>query len=65
MRHSGVVGLVGADTVTATWLSMSMVVFFFKQKTAYEIYQCDWSSDVCSSDLLLAPQTETHSGKSS
>ena len=29
-------------------------LFFFKQKTAYEIYQCDWSSDVCSSDLLLA-----------
>ena len=27
--------------------------FFFKQKTAYEIYQCDWSSDVCSSDLVL------------
>ena len=27
-------------------------IFFFKQKTAYEIYQCDWSSDVCSSDLL-------------
>ena len=25
--------------------------FFFKQKRAYEIYQCDWSSDVCSSDL--------------
>src|ERR1044072_9306483 len=24
---------------------------FLKQKTAYEIYQCDWSSDVCSSDL--------------
>ena len=32
--------------------------FFFKQKTAYEIYQCDWSSDVCSSDLLI------HSGDS-
>ena len=28
--------------------------FFFKQKTAYEIYQCDWSSDVCSSDLAPA-----------
>ena len=27
--------------------------FFFKQKTAYEILTCDWSSDVCSSDLLL------------
>ena len=25
--------------------------FFFKQKTAYEIRNCDWSSDVCSSDL--------------
>ena len=25
--------------------------FFFKQKTAYEILTCDWSSDVCSSDL--------------
>ena len=28
-----------------------MVVFFFKQKTAYEIVSRDWSSDVCSSDL--------------
>src|SRR6187402_238756 len=26
--------------------------FFFKQKTAYEMVSCDWSSDVCSSDLL-------------
>src|SRR3546814_7948442 len=26
-------------------------VFFFKQKTAYEIRISDWSSDVCSSDL--------------
>jgi len=25
--------------------------FFFKQKTAYEILDGDWSSDVCSSDL--------------
>ncbi len=30
---------------------MHTFFFFFKQKTAYEIYQCDWSSDVCSSDL--------------
>ena len=27
------------------------IFFFFKQKTAYEIKECDWSSDVCSSDL--------------
>src|SRR3546814_6156678 len=29
-----------------------MIVFFFKQKTAYEMRISDWSSDVCSSDLL-------------
>src|SRR3546814_8992014 len=31
-------------------------MFFFKQKTAYEMRISDWSSDVCSSDLLdLSP----------
>src|SRR3546814_2895815 len=30
------------------------VVFFFKQKTAYEMRISDWSSDVCSSDLSSA-----------
>src|SRR3546814_3469790 len=29
-----------------------VVFFFFKQKTAYEMRISDWSSDVCSSDLL-------------
>src|SRR3546814_10508591 len=28
-------------------------VFFFKQKTAYEMRISDWSSDVCSSDLVF------------
>src|SRR3546814_5525210 len=28
-------------------------LFFFKQKTAYEMRISDWSSDVCSSDLRL------------
>src|SRR3546814_1607815 len=35
---------------------MSMVwdvVFVFKQKTAYEMRISDWSSDVCSSDLVI------------
>src|SRR3546814_10205091 len=27
-------------------------MFFFKQKTAYEMRISDWSSDVCSSDLI-------------
>src|SRR3546814_7853307 len=29
-------------------------IFFFKQKTAYELRISDWSSDVCSSDLSIA-----------
>src|SRR3546814_7334855 len=38
----GVVSLFGAY----------FMFFFFKQKTAYEMRISDWSSDVCSSDLL-------------
>src|SRR3546814_11969331 len=29
------------------------IFFFFKQKTAYEMRISDWSSDVCSSDLVI------------
>src|SRR3546814_5284895 len=39
-------------------MSSWMYIFFFKQKTAYEMRISDWSSDVCSSDLatrLLRP----------
>src|SRR3546814_5367714 len=32
---------------------VASICFFFKQKTAYEMRIRDWSSDVCSSDLLL------------
>src|SRR3546814_5257745 len=32
---------------------ISVVFFFFKQKTAYEMRISDWSSDVCSSDLVV------------
>src|SRR3546814_3710074 len=35
-------------------LFMCLCFFFFKQKTAYEMRISDWSSDVCSSDLLKA-----------
>src|SRR3546814_16732456 len=31
---------------------MLCLFFFFKQKTAYEMRISDWSSDVCSSDLI-------------
>src|SRR3546814_6198509 len=33
-------------------LSCCLLFFFFKQKTAYELRISDWSSDVCSSDLV-------------
>src|SRR3546814_2979244 len=33
--------------------SYDYLSFFFKQKTAYEMRISDWSSDVCSSDLIL------------
>src|SRR3546814_10207365 len=32
---------------------MIISFFFFKQKTAYEMRISDWSSDVCSSDLII------------
>src|SRR3546814_4312098 len=35
---------------------LSASVFFFKQKTAYEMRISDWSSDVCSSDLRVLHQ---------
>ena len=38
--------------------NVGLVVFFFKQKTAYEIKECDWSSDVCSSDLPRSATTD-------
>src|SRR3546814_1355238 len=34
--------------------------FFFKQKTAYEMRISDWSSDVCSSDLVESGRIEDH-----
>src|SRR3546814_10000822 len=41
---------------------MMFFVFFFKQKTAYEMRISDWSSDVCSSDLELQRHEEAAGG---
>src|SRR3546814_5538629 len=38
----------------------SIVCFFFKQKTAYDMRISDWSSDVCSSDLSLSHWFRAH-----
>src|SRR3546814_7318850 len=37
-----------------------VIVFFFKQKTAYDMRISDWSSDVCSSDLAEAQHRAGH-----
>src|SRR3546814_3150393 len=50
--------VVGSCTVGVSLSSFVCSVlfffFFFKQKTAYEMRISDWSSDVCSSDLIAA-----------
>src|SRR3546814_12012746 len=38
-------------------------MFFFKRKTAYEMRISDWSSDVCSSDLLLNGRRMAYGGR--
>src|SRR3546814_10880952 len=41
----------------------NIFVFFFKQKTAYEMRISDWSSDVCSSDLLTWTGISIHGSR--
>src|SRR3546814_5657147 len=41
---------VGCNIVICV-IRLYVCIFFFKQKTAYEMRISDWSSDVCSSDL--------------
>src|SRR3546814_9206133 len=41
-------------------MCVGFCVFFFKQKTAYEMRISDWSSDVCSSDLLVDGEAVEH-----
>src|SRR3546814_7263027 len=37
---------------------LCVIFFFFKQKTAYEMRISDWSSDVCSSDLVAGGEQQ-------
>ena len=46
------IGVVGRACDEYRQVGDIIFFFFFKQKTAYEILTCDWSSDVCSSDLF-------------
>src|SRR3546814_6260325 len=44
---------IGCAKIYQWHIMMNLIVFFFKQKTAYEMRISDWSSDVCSSDLAV------------
>src|SRR3546814_20633591 len=44
--------------VTRRYYLCIIIFFFFKQKTAYEMRISDWSSDVCSSDLIIVTATK-------
>src|SRR3546814_10077837 len=48
------------DTICCLADDVSCSVFFFKQKTAYEMRISDWSSDVCSSDLVASGEGQDH-----
>src|SRR5688572_31309721 len=41
------------STCTTSALSPSTSVFFFSSRRRHTRFDCDWSSDVCSSDLML------------
>src|SRR3546814_6734149 len=43
-------------------MSFLFLFVFFKQKTAYEMRISDWSSDVCSSDLLMVANSSVNQG---
>src|SRR3546814_2853475 len=43
--------------VVVVLADLYFMIFFFKQKTAYEMRISDWSSDVCSSDLSSSEET--------
>ena len=55
MSEFGVLKAIGATDKKLYFIVFCLFIcfFFFKQKTAYEIKECDWSSDVCSSDLFF------------
>src|SRR3546814_87357 len=50
------------DCCVSSWFYIIVFVFFFKQKTAYEMRISDWSSDVCSSDLVIAVDQTSEDG---
>src|SRR5260370_3114719 len=41
----------GARSCSSIWQQNSLFIFFFSSRRRHTRFKCDWSSDVCSSDL--------------
>src|SRR2546430_8012896 len=44
----------GAWPLIGAWSLSCLCIFFFSSRRRHTIFDCDWSSDVCSSDLAIA-----------
>src|SRR5438270_3397233 len=44
------------STIRRGFTLLEILVFFFSSRRRHTIFDCDWSSDVCSSDLLASVQ---------
>src|SRR5689334_24290931 len=49
-----------AELLRMGWISMWLVFFFFSSRRRHTRWNCDWSSDVCSSDLTTDPPDISH-----
>src|SRR2546427_1792343 len=47
----------GSDSVKVVDFGLAKAVFFFSSRRRHTRFDCDWSSDVCSSDLILTRST--------
>src|SRR5256886_9652254 len=47
------------EYVVVDWLFAVRVYFFFSSRRRHTRFDCDWSSDVCSSDLSAVPYMKT------
>src|SRR2546430_915985 len=52
------VAVLGVMYIFASVSSVYLIVFFFSSRRRHTRFDCDWSSDVCSSDLVLAQGEE-------
>src|SRR5256886_10055546 len=55
---SRMLGVRGADVGPLVVMLICVFFFFFSSRRRHTRFDCDWSSDVCSSDLVLATDAD-------